>query len=945
MTALRLLALLALTARVLPPAAAQDFGQNQVVRQDLEWRVASTAHFDIHYYDGSAAWVPRAAFFLERAYERLSRALNQTFDERVPFFLYANVNDFQQSTIAETGDGTGGVTEAFKDRFMVYCDGTEEWLEDVIVHELVHVFQFKILHGGFWKSIRIVKTIFYPLWLVEGMAEYFTEGLNLYNEDMVLRDLATSPQGLTPLEKLQNFAHLKPHQITPAYKEGSAALKFMAREYGPERVEQTLRVFAGRFEANSVLLDVLGLDLAAFDRKFREQRTREYEREVREKGLEEPARFGAALTTPNDDIPQFNVSPVFAPDGRWMAYLTTRGGHPPEVHLKDLKTGRKRVLVGKEYSRIEDLPLGNFGQHSRNLALSPDGRRLAFPVRKNHVDTLALYDLRLRRLERRELAGFMTIGQPAFSPDGAQIAFSGMQGGFTDLWLYDLKTRALKPLTQDPQDDQSPAFSPDGRWVAWSSEVVGEGDDAHQRGLYLMRLTDGSVRRLPRLQGRSRDPVFSADGKRILFVNDGTGTLEVYEATVETGSVRRLTRSIGGNFTPAYLPGDGGVAFAAYRHGGIHVYAGPRERFLDEPAATLDSRPAAVVPSTAPAAVLLTPERPYRFRASTDLFLPAFFFSSPGGLFWTSYWQASDMLGRHTVSNFINYNSGAPYLRYQLGYRYARFRPEVFFAADGLQVTNDLDPSTGLDFEEEAHKGTVGVRYPFDRFHRMELALSAEAHRIRYPDIPATFEAQFRTASAALVRDTVSGRYLVPLQGSRLRAEVETNRRVLGGTEDSDKVSIEAHQFIPVGSQSTLGLRLFGAQNGGGNARITRIGGLGGVRGTHRGDLRLVGLYTSLVNAEYRFPVVRDLDYNLRLVPDLYFKAVYGAVFTDTGFAWDSGAAVRRARLEDAENAVGVGLRVHTFILQAFPLVITLDWAKRTTARENILYLYVGPLF
>ena len=927
--------------------AQTEFGQNKVVLTDHEWKVVSSPHFDIHYYEGSAGWAPRAARMLEKHYDRYSKDFDVEFKGKVAFFLYANINDFQQSNIVTTGDGVGGVTEAFKDRFMVYSDGSEEWLEDVLAHELVHVFQFKILLGGFWKSIRILKLYFYPQWVMEGAAEHGTGDLNIYNEDMVVRDAATTPGYLLPVTLLQNFAHLKPHQITLAYKEGSEAMRFIDREYGADKIPAMFRLFTSRFETSSVLLDLLGLDLGAFDRKFQEYVTEKYQRQVREAKLREPEVYGDPVTAPVDDIPQFNSSPVLLPDGRSVAFLSTRRGHPPEVWEVELGGSRKRRLVGKASSDIENLPMGNFSQVSRVLSASKDGRFLAFTAQKNHREILFLYDRRGGRLERRELPGFMTLGEPFFAPDGGSLVFSGMREGFTDIYRYDLKTRQVAALTADPQDDQSPACSPDGRWIAYSTEVNGDGADPHQRTLALLPAAGGVPELLPRLGGRSRDPVFSPDGKRLLFVNDSTGVNEIYELDLETRSAVRLTRTIGGNFTPAYSPDGNSIAFTSHRHGDEHIYLGARTRFLSEKAEPAAATTAELSSAPVHPAFTLSAERPYRFRASTDLFLPAFFFSSPGGLFWTHYWQASDYLGNHEVSNYINYNSGAPYLTYNLSYAYSRFRPQFIALAQGISVHDQYDAPTNSQVDHRDDQVAAGVVYPFDRYHRMELTAGLETERIRYKDFGVTTVDEYRTVKVAAVRDTSSGRYLLPVEGSRLRAEYEKNVPALGGNRDFEVRSVEGQQFVPLGGQKSLALRVLGQDSVGPDARFFSMTGVpGGVRGYRRETLDNVGRYMAQGTAEFRFPLMPNLDYDLALFfPDLYFKALYGAVFDDIGAAWATRDAAGNAKLSQAENAVGFGLRTYVFILQAFPLVISFDIAKQTTAQNWVGYLYIGQSF
>ena len=85
--------------------------------------------------------------------------------------------------------------------FIVFNDGSRAWLDTVTTHELTHVFQFHILVEGFWKSARILKTIVYPLWMMEGMAEYYSWGLDDTPGSILVRDAATS-EGLIRLEEL-----------------------------------------------------------------------------------------------------------------------------------------------------------------------------------------------------------------------------------------------------------------------------------------------------------------------------------------------------------------------------------------------------------------------------------------------------------------------------------------------------------------------------------------------------------------------------------------------------------------------------------------------------------------------------------------------------------------------------------------------------------------------
>src|SRR5205814_606683 len=100
-----------------------------------------------------------------------------------------------------------------------------------------------------------------------------------------------------------------------------------------------------------------------------------------------------------------------------------------------------------------------------------------------------------------------------------------------------------------------------------------------------------------------------------------------------------------------------------------------------------------------------------------------------------------------------------------------------------------------------------------------------------------------------------------------------------------------------------------------------------------------IGSRIAVGTAEWRFPVAPDLNYYMwYFFPDFYFKAVFGSLFTDTGYAWDSPGQAKRTQWASLRNSVGAGLRVYTFILQEFPLIVSMDYARRTTSNGGIFY-------
>ncbi len=170
-TFLALAALLAAT-----PARAQ-FGQNKVQYHAFDWKILETQHFNIYYYSRERATALEAARMAERSYAYLSDFFGHEVSDKIPVVLYSNHQDFEQSNIIGgfISEGTGGVTESLKGRVTLPLTGSLAELNHVMTHELVHAFQFDLLKRNVRGLLGIGPL---PLWMMEGMAEWVSNGMD-----------------------------------------------------------------------------------------------------------------------------------------------------------------------------------------------------------------------------------------------------------------------------------------------------------------------------------------------------------------------------------------------------------------------------------------------------------------------------------------------------------------------------------------------------------------------------------------------------------------------------------------------------------------------------------------------------------------------------------------------------------------------------------------------
>ncbi len=112
-----------------------------------------------------------------------------------PIILYAAASHFRQTNAVDglIGEGTGGVTEGLKRRVVLPMSGSLADTDHVLGHELVHAFQFDLTGTDPRETNWAAQTpgiLAFPLWFVEGMAEYLSLGPVDTQTAMWLRDAA-----------------------------------------------------------------------------------------------------------------------------------------------------------------------------------------------------------------------------------------------------------------------------------------------------------------------------------------------------------------------------------------------------------------------------------------------------------------------------------------------------------------------------------------------------------------------------------------------------------------------------------------------------------------------------------------------------------------------------------------------------------------------------------
>lgn len=154
--------------------------------------------------------------------------------------------------------------------------------------------------------------------------------------------------------------------------------------------------------------------------------------------------------------PGFAAVPSWSPDGETLAFVRAEEGRPRVWNLwtTDLATGTTKRLTNHRVGQ----PWGG--------SWFPDGKRIAY----SHEDRLVVLDLQTgaERVYPSPRKGRL-VRTPAVSPDGRRVIFQVRRDG---VWLLELKDGSARRVLADPTAEEY-TWAPDGTRVAYHSRQSG----------------------------------------------------------------------------------------------------------------------------------------------------------------------------------------------------------------------------------------------------------------------------------------------------------------------------------------------------------------------------------------------------------------------------------------------------------------------------------------
>ncbi len=550
-------------------AQAQYFGQNKVRYKNLKFKVYQTPHFELYYYLKNDSLVKKFAKESETWYALHQQVFRDTFSRKNPLILYNNAPEFQQTTAidGDIGVGTGGVTEAFKNRVVMPINQLNHQTRHVLGHEMVHAFQYHTILEGDTTNLENMGNL--PLWMVEGMAEYLSVGKVDAFTSMWMRD-AYLNKDIPTLKDLTTSNRYFP------YRYGQAFWSFIGSTYGDTVIVPLFKA-SSRFGYERAIQAVFGYSDRTLSSLWRNSIETAYKPFLKDT-TQTP--IGKRILD-DKNAGEMNVAPSLSPDGKYVAFLSEKELFSIDLFLADAKTG---AIIRKLTSKTRNSHIDEFNFIESAGAWSPDSKRFAFSAFAEGRNKLFVVDTQTgRTLQTESMGDVEEFSNIAWSPDGASVAFSGLKEGQSDIYLFNLQTKKLTQLTDDAYSDYQPAFSNNGQKVAFSSDrkTLKDQDTNVDIGfnLTVVDLKDRKIQVIDVFTGANNlNPQFSGNDQQLYFLSNRDGFRNLYRFSFSDDTVEQLTDYFTGisgitEFAPALsVSRNDDVVYNYYRAQKYQVY-------------------------------------------------------------------------------------------------------------------------------------------------------------------------------------------------------------------------------------------------------------------------------------------------------------------------------------------------------------------------------------
>jgi len=564
-------------------------GQISYNHPELKWQSFETAHFQVHFHDGTERTAREGAFVAEAIYPHITE-LYQYEPPQKTHLIFLDTDDY-----------SNGITYFYDNKIEIWASpmdlefrGSHRWLQNVITHEFTHIvsiqkamkFGGKIPAGylqwiGYEKEKREdvlygypYTVVSYPVagttvppWLAEGVAQYMYMGATYdfwdTHRDMILRDRVLNDKLLT-LTEMSTFG--KPgigNEST--YNAGFALVRYIVYKYGEDALRQITSGLSDplKISVDSAIESATGVSAERLYIDFESTLIERYSILARE--LEETEVKGTVLVEDGT----INIHPVWSPDGEHFAYLSN--SNHDYISQTDLF--------------IYSFDDGTSERIARGVLSSPDWKSTGDIIyytkkSKHNRHGSRWFDLYEYSIED-EKETRITKGARAFSAvvleGDSLIAYLAARDGTHNISLINLNTEESVQLTdfKDGRQVFSLAYDPGRNWLMFDYL------QNHFRNTAYLGLSDTTFFDLVSIPEWDERDIVKGPGDTLIYASDKSGIFNLFMLNPANGQQGYITNVRGGAFMPD-MDVKGRVLYSLYEDGRFRIALLDSLNLIDE---------------------------------------------------------------------------------------------------------------------------------------------------------------------------------------------------------------------------------------------------------------------------------------------------------------------------------------------------------------------------
>ncbi|MBS3818301.1 PD40 domain-containing protein [bacterium] len=856
------------------------YGKNKVIYDQFNWSRYSTEHFDIYYYADDVEVLKTVAQLAESAYTRISHVLKHQLSASVPLIFYQTFNDFEQTNLFPVREGVLGVSEPVLYRVAIHGDMSTDELQDLIEHELTHIFEFDLLWGSPGGALYAVRQP--PLWVMEGFAEYNTRSWSPWSE-LIVRDAVLNDR-IPELKKSGELSSRYPLPRNPAYDFGHALYEFIESKYG----EHGIREFWQNMKHSSLLSREVPVKKVFGEKpKILNHEFKKYLRSQNKKFLmrENPENYSIPL---GPEFPMnsylFSFSHALSPSGDIVAALTYNvRSNDMDIILISTKDGSiiKNITKGYtlRYEHIKYQPLSP--SQGKKIAWSGDGDRIAFFARKGEKHSLFIMNPLSGQTIKQIKISQNQPNSPCFFPESRELLYTGYKEGKKDIFKINLQTEKSINLTQNDLYEKAPDVSPDGQYVAYTIRI-----ETYDK-IFLSPVHDFKKKtQLTFGQHNTINPEFSPDSKKIYFSGDMKGAFNLYSLHLNTGVLKRYTDVQTGNFFPTPVPTEPNqMIFSSFNKGSFQVFKSSfegkeiktisfkerepgKEYDQFEPTLSFNIEKDKIKPYKGIGKLYLTSRPPVDTVVSSD-----------GSIYGGSSVTFTDLLANHTFSltayqvrNFRSYYFSYLNQKNRFQYQASAFQYTMFYYPSYAYYAPSM-------YQYMSYRDAIATRevsgitfngyYPLNKYYRLEGSVGFYRYEEDFYDpymkqlmyysgrsFGRFWNGNLLSASASITGETTRFQYFGPMAGNTFRLSLSQSIPVSQSFLQNTTVEADYRHYFPVATHTLFAFRIKGFASRGKNPYLFYFGGNNQVRSAYY--LNIIANEGWYANLEFRFPTINS---------------------------------------------------------------------------------------